>query len=1690
MNKSAQKDAALSASIIPLQRTLVRRVLQVFSAIMLLWFGVYLGLNDRNLGRLVTYVASGQVRGRFILGYAHYDYWSSLGSLILNTAAPVAGGEFELRDPNGDLVLGVKRIEANMYIGELIRGLIRTAVSAPFGRGSFIEIHASEGRLRGGTANIHPISLPRPKGTVVPPPDVPYTEVNILAAMSGKKPRTEDAPPSPGHVRIVIDGPGVTVEDLTYEMAFAGWHGRIERIHGAVTLRMSTDSSENRPGLMSFYYEVAPLTAERGTLVLGTPEGAGEFVFPLRNIALRRFGARASRRQDLVFRGQAEVAGATVELDGGLLDTYCDAGVKLQLSFEHGGGLALLVPGKMLKSSGNPRGRAQFFGPFSSTLPQTPQGRPAPCLGEAWHHSPFSSDPEKRNVSIEGQVAGVEAEVATIAISEASSPFSLLLGELTLPKVVGSALGGEVRAEPLRIGLSGEMPWSARVFVSGTDPAQVALVPKSLGPYVTGKLRGGFRLLGHLAKNAHPERIAIERVEATLERLARRDPLPREVKLSGNFTFTPDQLGWHNLHLTGETLALDAERGHVAIESGRLDVPAMELHGKGPAVSRIVQSLGVNASIEAASMHMRIGGSLRRPELYSGGLALTGMDFAGRRFVEGSTDFTLRDGTLAVAKLLARGPLGTVQGNGSIRLFLKNLQDRPTDPAISLGATVEKLNLEAWNKQLPLGGLLSGQINLLGTLHKPLGTLVANVPLLQIEAGQFRDVAVGVELAPEFIALRSLQAALGTGLLNLNGFLHRDAEHGVDLTIRPQRLPLSELPAIGQLPFQVAGTLSGLLHVLGMTTPLHPRLDGQLHLDGLTISGRPSIRPALTVSTVSGPAEPEPLFTLLGMAVRVLTLNQGELSFKERADGGTQVRGALFGAFELDGLLYLEAVHPRGEINIRFGCPASATEPERSLACDLMVSKLIPDLRTFGDVSVATSGVLTLRFGPDPRGLFFAAGNARGGCPVLASRPLGAQHAVLEDSGLALAATLRLGHALLDIHAVNEDGDDERYRVYNDGDVLLCSDGRSIEMGRVQFLSQRQSKSHNNGALSKGAAGALSGSGSGRLVLSGLYSPADSNLHLVGQLRLELLEDLLRGTFRHIHGEAQVDAFLRGKSEDLKLAGRAELREGRLVPHAIETPIEVTSGVLEMEPNRVKLHNLRAIVDGAATTVDGNVEVQNWQQIQLGHIDFKLSGDISARLLQWSFAHNIAEASGNLGLRTLHITGTISNPEVEGTLIAKDLFLNLRRFHELLFNRGTVTFARARSGSGGRIVVGCPNGPAADCQPLVGAVDSDGKVQINGRIEHSGLGDFIKPNWYRALDNVRAAVVLENVRHTASGVYNVEVTTPEPGLQLIGNRDQMRLLGNVEVVSGRYMQNFELTERFLSARRVLEEEAPFWEGDPFLSSLLMGLSVRTRGTFRVYNNIADLRLSTSDFALTGPLENVAMGGIIRVESGTFYIPGLRNEFEVRGDSRIDFSTVARWPETPWVDVRGSARELDQNDQQRNLELALRGKVKELRVECVSSESMSASDCASLLLLGDSSSDVRRGSATNLAGSTRPLQFGDPAAKLLSSQLFTNQVTDPLREKLRLDSVRFQIGVSSFDLQLCKHFGLYLRMCGLAEWGVFGNAGNRYRGYGELQLSDWTVGQVSFERIERGLSFLEDTINRFKVQAGLRLPLHY
>ena len=112
-----------------------------------------------------------------------------------------------------------------------------------------------------------------------------------------------------------------------------------------------------------------------------------------------------------------------------------DPGVNLDLSFEHGGGLAALVPGGLLR--GQPRGRVHFEGPMSEATPKTPvRGLPQACLQEPWRTSPYRQrdGSENRSLLISGQVADAEVLVAAAQVDDLGA---FLVGADRLLQIIG-----------------------------------------------------------------------------------------------------------------------------------------------------------------------------------------------------------------------------------------------------------------------------------------------------------------------------------------------------------------------------------------------------------------------------------------------------------------------------------------------------------------------------------------------------------------------------------------------------------------------------------------------------------------------------------------------------------------------------------------------------------------------------------------------------------------------------------------------------------------------------------------------------------------------------------------------------------------------------------------------------------------------------------------------------------------------------------------------------------------------------------------------------------------------------------------------------------------------------------------------------------------------------------------------------
>ena len=117
------------------------------------------------------------------------------------------------------------------------------------------------------------------------------------------------------------------------------------------------------------------------------------------------------------------------------------------------------------------------------------------------------------------------------------------------------------------------------------------------------------------------------------------------MKLLGSFVYTPDNVLYRGLALSGDTLTLRSDHGAVSPRDGKLDIPVMELAGRGSPLGRVLQYFGVSGQAGEAQTKFRLGGRIIRPEASRGEFTVKDLDLFGRKLDEITTDFALHDGT-------------------------------------------------------------------------------------------------------------------------------------------------------------------------------------------------------------------------------------------------------------------------------------------------------------------------------------------------------------------------------------------------------------------------------------------------------------------------------------------------------------------------------------------------------------------------------------------------------------------------------------------------------------------------------------------------------------------------------------------------------------------------------------------------------------------------------------------------------------------------------------------------------------------------------------------------------------------------------------------------------------------------------------------------------------------------------------
>ena len=303
---------------------------------------------------------------------------------------------------------------------------------------------------------------------------------------------------------------------------------------------------------------------------------------------------------------------------------------------------------------------------------------------------------------------------------------------------------------------------------------------------------------------------------------------------------------------------------------------------------------------------------------------------------------------------------------------------------------------------------------------------------------------------------------------------------------------------------------------------------------------------------------------------------------------GAKIRDTLFG----DGSLKIEpgadAVHITGKFFQNFTVDGYLTiAPKLSVVVtiqfdDVEIERLFPELRRFAEVR----------------------GKASGEARVTADA----------SQGLTFAG-LRLGQLSLVLSGIDETGQARRLIVRNQEDVTLSTNGHELVVDRC-FL--------------RSALGAFS--------IHGRISQKDSDVELRGQIGLELLEYFFTSFFQHMHGDAGVNLTVRGDlTTRPQLLGSVDLRRATFQPRSLEGHhVFVPSGVVRFEPDGVRLESLKVEQDGAVAQASGRIALRGFVP---GAIEGDVSGELSARLLQWFLPDQIGDAGGRVSAK-VHLGGT------------------------------------------------------------------------------------------------------------------------------------------------------------------------------------------------------------------------------------------------------------------------------------------------------------------------------------------------------------------------------------------------------------------------------------------------------------------
>jgi autotransporter translocation and assembly factor TamB len=651
--------------------------------------------------------------------------------------------------------------------------------------------------------------------------------------------------------------------------------------------------------------------------------------------------------------------------------------------------------------------------------------------------------------------------------------------------------------------------------------------------------------------------------------------------------------------------------------------------------------------------------------------------------------------------------------------------------------------------------------------------------------------------------------------------------------------------------------------------------------------------------------------------------------------------------------------------------------------------------------------------------------------------------ATLTEMGASIRQEITEPGGLISVHRIG---------LQNDGELRASIAGDHIALDQICFTAD-----------------------AGRFCVKGDLEGDSVRAAFAGRLDLELLQPLVRKQVQKLGGAVSLEVKVSGTMKQPLLDGTLAIaRPVNAVPAGFESPIVVPSGAIRLHSDVVELNDLAVSVAGATLKMSGRTSLG--PHFVPGSLALQAKGEVSASLLQ-SLAPDVASDVSGRARIDAKLSGTLAQPNISARIDLGEIQMRLRGIsRQITVESGTVELStrelllrnvKVRMNDGGRLLIG-----------------ADGSRP--GRLRIVSLRPSL------VLGKVDLPLKGERLGYRTTGL---EIDDLSFSLELSGDlQDSLTLGGDVRLVSGRYIQDFNVRNLMLSPRINESESRPFWEGMPLLENLQLELRVRTLGDgFIVQNNLAPEIYLQVDLQVGGTISAPTLAGDVRPTDGRFHILGLRGDFELTPNvNHITFVPTKSLAagDTPELNLEAQNLLTDAFGNEHTVQMRITGPINQATIDLSTTQGLDRNQTLMLLLSGRTTEDIGTGGRTLGVNAQSGIDMMGQASRDAVSNLVEPYIDDTLQlltgHKLNL---RPTVGADGVELKVLAYASREYTLQFSYLHGFQSQV--RYRGDVNAWIVDYLTGRLIGEQLtfspQQGIT---EQVGSLKLELTIDYPIRF